>query len=116
MDPFEVRRRVGRARIRDLYVVDLSDAATCSALGVSKAVFTLDDVTGNNYSNCQNAAHRAQAAGFEGIYAPSAALEGEFTLVVFPHAMHKVSEEHSRLQRPTKKMRAFMRKIPRLPA
>lgn len=116
VDPFEVRRRVGRARIKDLYVVDLSDAETCSALGVSSAKFALDDVTGNDYSNCQDAAEKAQAAGFEGIHAPSAALEEEFTVVVFPHAMHKVTEEHSRLQRPTKKMRAFLRRIPRFPA
>jgi len=107
--PFEVRRRVGRARVDGLLVLDLTDEGTCRTLGVRRGRFGGDD-----YTACQELADRARAAGFEGILAPSAALDGGFTVVVFPHALFRLTEEHSRIQRPPRTMRRFLRRIPRV--
>jgi len=54
------------------------------------------------------------AAGFEGILAPSAALPGERILVVFPAAITKVTEEHSRVQHAPARLRALVSRIRRL--
>jgi len=42
VDPFEVRRRVGRVSV-DLHVLDLTDKATRSHLGVDEADLVSDD-------------------------------------------------------------------------
>ncbi len=108
VDPFEARRRVGRACLEDLRLLDLTDEEVREVLGV-----TADDLTGEDYARCHDIADRARATGFDGISAPSAAFRGEFTVVVFTHAMHKVVEEHSRIQRPPRTMRKYLRQIPR---
>lgn len=114
LDPFLIRRRVGRARLLDVRVLNLTDEETCRVLGVKRGEFGRDDLTGDDYTRCQEIADRARAAGFDGILAPSAALAGELTVVVFTHALHRVTEEHSRVQRPPKTMRRFLRRIRRV--
>lgn len=99
VSPFEVRRRVGRARVDDLAVLDLTDAAVRDALGV-----THDDLIGDDIARCQQLAEDARAAGFDGVLAPSGALAGETTLMVFAASMAKVAADHSRVQRPPVRM------------
>lgn len=67
ISPFEVRRRVGRARATDLVVLDLTDPAVRKQLGVTEGEL-MDD----NLKQCQKLAERARAAGFEGVLAPLA--------------------------------------------
>jgi RES domain-containing protein len=100
LSPSEVRRRVGRARIEEIEVLDLTDPDTRKQLGVSET-----ELVGDDRSLCQEISSAARAAGFDGILAPSAALRGEKTLVVFPSGMTKVREEHSRIQRPPTNIR-----------
>ncbi|HEV8628431.1 MAG TPA: RES family NAD+ phosphorylase [Acidimicrobiia bacterium] len=99
ISPFEIRRRVGRAQVQDLAVLDLTSADVRAALGVEEA-----ELIGNDWSRCQQLADDARAAGFDGLLAPSGALPGEMTLVVFAHALAKVTAEHSRVQRPPIRM------------
>ena len=113
VDPFLIRRRVGRASLLGVRVLNLTDEETCRVLGVKRGDFGKDDLTGDDYAKCQEVADRARAAGFDGILAPSAALPGELTVVVFTRALHRVTEEHSRVQRPPKTMRKHLRRIPR---
>jgi RES domain-containing protein len=95
ISPFEVRRRVGRARVEGLAVLDLTDPEVRDELGVAEDELIADDVT-----RCQQLAADARDAGFDGLLAPSGALDGETTLAVFASAMGKVASEHSRVQRP----------------
>lgn len=106
ISPFEVRRRVGRARITDLVVLDLTDPAVRKHLEVREP-----DLTGDDLESCQELAKQARAAGFEGILAPSGALDGETTLVVFPDGMAKVVAEHSRVQSPPVRMLEMLTRI-----
>jgi RES domain-containing protein len=94
-----VRRKVGRVRVEELEVLDLTDPATRRQLGVSARELTWDD-----RSLCQDISAAARTAGFDGILAPSAAVRGEATLVVFAAGMRKVKEEHSRIQRPPRNL------------
>ncbi len=95
ISPFEVRRRVGRVRVNALEVLDVTDPKIQERLGLGDA-----QLVANDWTLCQELAARARAAGFEGILAPSGALAGETTLVVFAVGMGKVVAEHSRVQRP----------------
>lgn len=99
VSPFEVRRRVGRVRVTDLRVLDLTDASVRRHLNVSE-----DDLIGDDWAPCQKISIQAHSVGFEGILAPSAALAGETTLVVFPEGIGKLDAEHSRVQRPPIRM------------
>lgn len=64
-----------------------------------------------NLEQCQKLAEQARAAGFEGILAPSGALDGESTLAIFPDGMAKVVAEHSRVQRPPVRMLDVLTRI-----
>jgi len=86
IDPFEVRRRAGAARVEDLRVLDLTDPAVREVVDLTEA-----DLIGDDYSRTQQIALAAAEAGFDGILAPSAALPGRMTLAVFPSGMVKVS-------------------------
>lgn len=99
ISPFEVRRRVGRARVEDLAVLDLTDERVRTQLRVNEEQLVADD-----WTRCQSLAGDARLVGYDGILAPSGALPGETTLVVFASAMHKVIAEHSRVQRPPIRM------------
>jgi RES domain-containing protein len=106
LSPFEIRRRIGRARVENLRVLDLTDPQVRDALGLTAADLTRDDLT-----RCQALGAAARAAGFEGILAPSPAVTGEIILVVFPTAIVKVTEEHSRVQRAPARLRALVSRI-----
>ncbi|MCA1704046.1 MAG: RES family NAD+ phosphorylase [Actinobacteria bacterium] len=109
ISPFEVRRRVGRVRATDLEVLDLTDPEIRLRVGLTEA-----HLVGDDWTLCQGLAAQARAAGFEGILAPSGALAGETTLVVFAAGMAKVVAEHSRVQRPPVRMLDVLDRI-RLP-
>jgi RES domain-containing protein len=109
LSPFEIRRRIGRAQVEGLRVLDLSDPRVREALALTEA-----DLTSDNLARCQGPGEAARAAGFEGILAPSAALAGELILVVFLSAMAKVTEEHSRVQRAPARLRALVSRVQRL--
>jgi RES domain-containing protein len=106
ISPFEVRRRVGRAKVTDLAVLDLTDPQVRDQLGVTNEELVSDDL-----SRCQELATEAREAGFEGIFAPSAALDGEITLAVFASGIGKVDTEHSRVQRPPIRMIRVLERI-----
>ncbi len=109
VSPFEVRRRVGRARVERLVVLDLTDAAVRDELGVTE-----DDLIADDATRCRQLAADARDAGFDGVLAPSGALAGETTVAVFASAMGKVIAEHSRVQRPPVRMIDVLTRI-RLP-
>jgi len=96
-DPFEVRRRAGRARIEVLRLLDLTDPQVRSRLGVEQS-----DVVADDYELCQALADAARAAGLDGLLAPSAGLPGNATLALFSQAVDsgRVVQETSRVQAP----------------
>jgi RES domain-containing protein len=106
VDPFEVRRRVGRVSITALAVLDLTDLAVRAALDLTKA-----DLTGDDYTATQQTAAAAAAAGFDGILAPSAALPGRRTLVVFASAAASIREEFSTVRQPPPRLADLLRLI-----
>lgn len=108
LSPFEILRRTGRARIRGLRVLDLTDAAVRATLQVEREALVSNDLT-----RCQAIAEWAQREGYEGILAPSAALDGEVILAVFAFAMGKVTAERSRVQCPPRRMAPLVPRIPR---
>lgn len=71
ISPFEVRRRVGRAKVSGLAVLDLTDPDVARQIGITDDELVADDCTA-----CQRVATEARNAGFDGILAPSAALRG----------------------------------------
>jgi hypothetical protein len=95
-------------RVDGLPVLDLTDPEAQARLRITSAQLTEDD-----YSLCQVLGDEARAAGFEGIFAPSAGLPGESTLVVFPRGMRWVREEHSRLQRPPRSLLPLLGRVRR---
>lgn len=109
ISPFELRRRVGRAKVIEPAVLDLTDPEVRDQMGVTGEELVSDDLR-----RCQELATEAREAGFDGILAPSAALDGEITLAVFGSAMAKVEAEHSRVQRPPIRMIRVLERI-RLP-
>lgn len=95
VDPFEVRRRVGKVTVRGLAVLDLTDGAVLATLHVADA-----DLVGDDYTISQELAAAALTAGFAGLLAPSAALPGRQTLVVFAAGVAAVVEESSTVPQP----------------
>lgn len=85
---------MGAIAVVDLNVLDLCDPAVRDQLGVSEA-----DLIDDDYSLCQVIADEA-ARHFDGVLAPSAALSGRRTLVVFPAGMAKVEVAFSRVRPP----------------
>jgi hypothetical protein len=95
VDPFEVRRRVGRVSVA-LEVLDLSDEATRSHLGVREADLVSDDCT-----LTQDIAAAARDAGFDAVLVPAAPLPGCRTLAVFAHVLSaRVTAERSEVRQP----------------
>lgn len=94
VDPFEVRRRVGRVRV-DVDVLDLTDEQVRAHLGIDE-----DDLLGDDYSQSQDIARAAESAGYEGVLAPSAALPGRQTLVVFHAGLRSLHAERSVVRQP----------------
>ncbi len=106
VSPFEVRRLVGRVRARDPKVLDLTDEQVRAAFGVSDR-----DLTGDDLTRCQSIANRACAAAYDGILAPSAALKGQTTLVVFASAVKKISEVSSHVRHAPPRMSKFSDRV-----
>ena len=71
----------------------------------------MEELVGDDLRRCQELATEAREAGFEGVVAPSAALDGEITVAVFASAMGKVVAEHSRVQRPPIRMIRVLEQI-----
>lgn len=94
VDPFEVRRRVGRAYVA-LEVLDLTNAAVRAHLSVDEP-----DLMGDDYSTTQAIAGAARDAGFHAVLAPAVALPGRETLAVFAHALPSVQAERSEIRQP----------------
>jgi hypothetical protein len=94
VDPFEVRRRVGRVSV-DLVVLDLTDTTTRSHLGVDE-----DDLVSEDCTLTQTIASAAREAGFDAILAPAAGLPGCQTLAVFAHALPNITPERSQIRQP----------------
>lgn len=94
VDPFEIRRRVGRVSV-DLQVLDLTDPLTRAHLGVTEA-----DLTAEDLDLTQEIASAARDAGFDAILAPAVALPGCQTLAVFAHALPMVTAERSVVRQP----------------
>jgi hypothetical protein len=90
VDPFEIRRRVGRVKVQGLRVLDLTNPGILAALELSVA-----DLVGDDYTISQRLAASTLLVGFDGILAPSAALEGRRTLVVFASAPNSAIVEKS---------------------
>jgi hypothetical protein len=106
VDPFEVRRRIGRVHVEALSVLDLTDSSVRDAVGLSEA-----DLLGDFYTATQTVAAAALGAGFDGLLAPSAALPGRRTLVVFAAAMSHVTSELSRVRQPPPRLADLLRLI-----
>ena len=94
VDPFEVRRRIGRVSV-DLDVLDLTDRQVRGSLGIDEGDLVADD-----YTTTQAIAAAARDAGFDGVLAPAAALPGRQTLAVFARALSKVTAERSEIRQP----------------
>jgi len=102
VSPFEVRRLIGRVRVRDMNVLDLTNVMVREALRVSDG-----DLSGDDLTRCQVIAEQARAAGYDGVLAPSAALDGQKTLAVFASAINKIIEGSSRARHAPARMRRF---------
>lgn len=94
VDPFEIRRRVGRVSV-DLQVLDLTDPVTRAHLGVTE-----EDLTAEELDLTQEIAAAAREAGFDAILAPAVALPGCHTLAVFAHALSSITAERSVIRQP----------------
>jgi hypothetical protein len=106
VNPFEVRRRVGRVSV-DLEVLDLTDEATRSHLGVSEADLVSEDCT-----LTRGIAAAARNAGFDAVLAPAAALPGCETLAVFAHALSaRVTAERSEVRQPPPRLADLLPRI-----
>jgi RES domain-containing protein len=100
-----VLRRVGAVDVTDLDVLDLCDPEIRGQLGVSE-----EDLTGDDYSLCQAVADEA-ARHFDGVLAPSAALEGRRTLVIFPAGMAKFTVASSQVRQPPPRLADLLQDI-----
>lgn len=109
ISPFEVRRRVARVRITDLRALDLMSPATRRTLGVAER--DLAGVT-FDYSYCQWIANEAWHAGYEGILAPSGALPGQRTVVVFDRGISRLNVERDVVKRMPNRMLDVIDRIP----
>jgi RES domain-containing protein len=107
VSPLEVIRRIGHARVR-LRVLDLTDARVREILEVSERELTGDDLT-----PCQKVAEYARNSGYDAIFAPSAALEGQQTIAVFSSAMRKITEGRSRVGSPSARARRLLGRVRR---
>jgi hypothetical protein len=106
VDPFEVRRRVGAVDVNGLEVLDLTNDTVRSSLGLN-----LEDLTGDDYARAQEVADAARAGGFGGILAPSAAMQGRRTLVVFVAGVPFLEFDRSRVRQPPPRLADLMRLV-----
>jgi hypothetical protein len=105
VDPFEVRRRVGAVDV-DVEVLDLTDAKVVASLGIDATQLIADD-----YALTQALADAARTAGFVGIVAPSAALAGCRTLVLFGAGIMNATSAPWRVRQPPPRMADLLQLI-----
>ncbi len=98
VDPFEIRRRVGAVDV-DAEVLDLTDPHLVASLGVDPT-----QLVGDHHAVTHALAEAARSAGFSGIVAPSAALPGCRTLVLFAAGMAHAKPALSRVRQPPPRM------------
>jgi RES domain-containing protein len=89
-----------------LRVLDLTDARVREILDVSESELTGDDLT-----HCQKVAEYARKSGYDAIFAPAAALEGQRTVAVFSSAMRKITEGRSRVGPPPARVRRLLGRV-----
>ena len=106
VDPFEVRRRVGRVRVDSMKVLDLTEVVGRQTIGI-----TLDDLTGDDYEQCRRVAALARDHGLDGILSPSAALPGSLTLGVFAPSVEKITVELSVVNTPPARLADLLASI-----
>ena len=94
---------MGPVSVTDLAVLDLTDAKVLRTLGVRTGQL-IDDEVGLT----QQIAEAAHAAGFEGILAPSVALPGRETLVVFPTGLSKLEARRDRIASPPPRLASLL--------
>lgn len=101
-----MRRLIGRVRVDELRVLDLMNQQVHEALGVSEVDLSADGLT-----RCQGLAEQARAAGYDGVLAPSAALDEQRTLAVFASVADKIIEETSRVENAPARMSRFSGRV-----
>lgn len=106
VSPLEVRRRIGSARVKRLRVLDLTDAQVREILEVSE-----NELIGDDLTDCQKVAAYARDSGYDGVIAPSAALDAQRTIAVFSSAMRKITARRSRVGSPPARGRQLLGKI-----
>jgi RES domain len=89
-----------------LRVLDLTEARVREVLDVSERELTGDDLT-----LCQQVAEYARNSGYDAIFAPSAALEGQRTIAVFSSAMRKITKGLSRVGSPPARARRLLGRV-----
>lgn len=109
VSPLDMFRRVARVRITGLLALDLTSDDTCRTLGVSSVDLT---GVGYEYRLCQSIAARAWQNGHEGILAPSGALPGQRTVVVFDRGIHRLDVERERVTRMPNRLLDLLDRIP----
>ncbi|HVA43784.1 MAG TPA: RES family NAD+ phosphorylase [Acidimicrobiales bacterium] len=110
IDPFELRRRAGAARVEDLMLLDLTDPKVLEAVGLTDS-----DLIGDDYSRTQQMAVAAVEAGFDGALAPSAALPDRLTLAVFPKGIAKLSVLREAVRTAPPRLRILSPRVRRRP-
>lgn len=105
VDPFEIRRRVGRVTV-NLQVLDLTDRKTRSHLSLGESELVSED-----YAATQAIAAAARIAGFDAILAPAAALPGCLTLAVFAEALPNVVASRSHVRQPPPRLAGLLSRI-----
>jgi RES domain-containing protein len=96
----EVVRRIGRARVRRLRVLDLTDPRVREAFDVCESELTSDDL-----ALCQRVGQYARDASYDGVLASSAALAGNQTVAVFVSGVRKIAAGRSHVGKPPSRVR-----------
>jgi RES domain-containing protein len=97
ISPFEVKRRMCQLEVRHLHVLDLTDPDIRDALGVTER-----NLTSNRLTVCQQIAAFARRwpDHLDGILAPSAAVPGLETLVIFPEGLGNIGVVTQKIANP----------------
>jgi len=99
LPPGDLRPRlVARIRVAGLRVLDLTDPGTVAEVGLTAAELTNDEPEA--LAALADLAAWAAAEGFQGLLAPSAAVPGECTLVLFASGLAAITVEEERLSDP----------------
>jgi RES domain-containing protein len=96
ISPFETKRRMSELQVTGLRVLDITDPSVQAALGISQR-----KLVGNRRGSCQQVAAFAHLwPEIDGLLAPSAAMSGMTTLVIFPQGLEYVSVRDRGVQKP----------------